>query len=264
MDGFIYLLSAGSGFPLKEGLISGAYRVENIDLVRKSSAGKEGAVKFENALAAERSLDRDNEMLDFKLDFGLVIGDGRLTGLAGTNAIAVVILLGRAGASRSGCDETDTTAGEDTFRSFLLGLRSDGVRGYEKDEESDGPSVSRDGVERIDSEDIEREGTIGSSSTSSTSGMPESESSSNNKSNGEPFDTEGDRNPFFHSSRNRSIDTLRGRDRANDLRAGGGMAVLANKAATEAGTVLVSGLGLEASFFVGDMALFLLGGIETG
>jgi hypothetical protein len=266
--GFIYRLNAGSGFPLKEGRISGAYRVENIERVKKSSDGKEGAVKFENALAAERSRESDNERLDFRVDLGAGVGDiTRLAVFRGTKAIGAVDLTGR-GISNSGCADTDITDGEDTFRSYLPGLRSEevpdvGVRGYENDEESEGSSGSSDGVERIESEDIERDGTVASSSFSSGPGDSGSDSSSSRKSSGEPFDIEDDEISVFHSSRSRSMDTFRGRDFDDNFRRGGGMEVLASKAATEAGSGLESfDFCLIESFF-GDM-VFFLDGIDTG
>jgi hypothetical protein len=268
----MYRLNAGSGFPLKEGRISGAYRVENIDLVKKSSDGKEGAVKFENAFAAERSRDKDSDKLDLRLDLGVEVGAGLLAAFVGTNAIGVFGFITGVGTSKSGWVDTDTAGGDDTFRSYLLGLRNDepliGVCGNENDEDSEGSSCSSDGVERIESVDMDREGAIGSSSISSKHGA--SLSDSNKRSSGEPFviDSEG-RTSFFHSARNRSTDILRGRDLVDSFRlVGGGMAVLASKAATEAGSAVESFDSFDfclvvASFFDDDMAFFFVG-IDTG
>jgi hypothetical protein len=73
--------------------------------VRKSSEGRDGAVKFEKAFAAERMAWKDAVRLDLKVDFevDLVAVARGVEGGKTATSVAGVDDRSSAGSSRSGC-----------------------------------------------------------------------------------------------------------------------------------------------------------------
>jgi hypothetical protein len=228
------------------GRISEAYLLEKSERVRKSSDGREGAVKLEKAFAAERSAASEAVRLDLSELFCFCVERGVATGVrVGVDHKVVAV-----GTSRSGWSGHSSAGGEETLRWERDMRRTDvGVSGSEKVGDRIGSmSNSREGVDMMESLEIERDGNdkgLFSRLEPSRTWSDEASDGSRSKSRGEPFPVEYETlASFFHSSRRCSMDIRFGNDRTGiDFKErffGGGIDVTAKRLATDAGSALSS------------------------
>jgi len=119
--GFMYRRNAGSGTPdivfgrISEGYLKLTVAGERMERVRRSSGGREGAVKLEKDFAAVLRARREAVRLDFRVDFGFVVGWERVGKALGFQGVGSVGEVGRSGCSSQ---LIASLGGEETVFSF--------------------------------------------------------------------------------------------------------------------------------------------------